>query len=325
MSHYRIKGSSPRVRGKPGDGPTTGPGAGLIPARAGKTGAATPCGTSGRAHPRACGENPVDDGPVGRLPGSSPRVRGKRRRGRHLVGPGRLIPARAGKTCHVVSPIACSWAHPRACGENGDGLADGGPDLGSSPRVRGKPPLSRTWTCLAGLIPACAGKTPGRPCTTSAPPAHPRACGENRRVGAQLGRVRGSSPRVRGKLQPRLHRRVPAGLIPARAGKTQTATLIPVHTAAHPRACGENARFDLNTAPGSGSSPRVRGKHSLDRRIRRSRGLIPARAGKTWWWCAARAPRGAHPRACGENPRQHCARAARRGSSPRVRGKPRSA
>ena len=181
MSHYRIKGSSPRVRGKPGDGPTTGPGAGLIPARAGKTGAATPCGTSGRAHPRACGENPVDDGPVGRLPGSSPRVRGKRRRGRHLVGPGRLIPARAGKTCHVVSPIACSWAHPRACGENGDGLADGGPDLGSSPRVRGKPPLSRTWTCLAGLIPACAGKTTGCTGGRARARAHPRVCGETSR------------------------------------------------------------------------------------------------------------------------------------------------
>ena len=70
-----------------------------------------------------------------------------------------------------------------------------------------------------------------------------------------------------------------------------------------------------------GSSPRVRGKHSLDRRIRRSRGLIPARAGKTVGGSRIGAHRQAHPRVCGEN--WDCVRpiARPKGSSPRVRGK----
>ena len=51
--------------------------------------------------------------------------------------------------------------------------------MGSSPRVRGK-----LWavTCLrlvAGLIPACAGKTKDRLKNGSNHSAHPRVCGEN--------------------------------------------------------------------------------------------------------------------------------------------------
>ena len=75
-------------------------------------------------------------------------------------------------------------------------------NLGSSPRVRGKPRLSQGDIATARLIPARAGKTAVLRACTRALGAHPRACGENRvRIeGGDAGG--GSSPRVRGKLYP---------------------------------------------------------------------------------------------------------------------------
>ena len=50
--------------------------------------------------------------------------------------------------------------------------------------------------------------------------AHPRACGENERIGRNDYRLAGSSPRVRGKLRAAQVGVRMSRLIPARAGKT---------------------------------------------------------------------------------------------------------
>ena len=70
-----------------------------------------------------------------------------------------------------------------------------------------------------------------------------------------------------------------------------------------------------------GSSPRVRGKLSVPALARSARGLIPARAGKTWPVTVPAFGAQAHPRACGENAKTSVPQAAQQGSSPRVRGK----
>ena len=92
------KGSSPRMRGKPSGSCQAYPGPGLIPAHAGKTQAlGLPC-PGCRAHPRACGENPISAWRSQPSDGSSPRMRGKQnfiRRASTEIG---LIPAHAGKT-----------------------------------------------------------------------------------------------------------------------------------------------------------------------------------------------------------------------------------
>ena len=135
-------------------------------------------------------------------------------------------------------------------------------------------------------------------------------------------RTMGSSPRVRGKRGGGAGEGTHDGLIPARAGKTVSASGKDVADAAHPRACGENWRGGRGVGVLLGSSPRVRGKlHPEPHRPRRGR-LIPARAGKTSPPPRPTWPPSAHPRACGEN-RLFPARAtAAAGSSPRVRGKP---
>ena len=192
---------------------------------------------------------------------------------------------------------------------------------GSSPRVRGKRRVGRGVRLATGLIPARAGKTVMASMTHAAPGAHPRACGENVQGRYSLRLQRGSSPRVRGKPVGDAGREVRERLIPARAGKTRSIIRGPEHRRAHPRACGENHEKKIPDALAEGSSPRVRGKHSLDRRIRCSRGLIPARAGKTPPPGVPASPRAAHPRACGENELCMWRRDRLIGSSPRVRGK----
>ena len=93
-----VRGSSPRVRGKRSPPRPGWRDSGLIPACAGKTRSAHSIFASRRAHPRVCGENPVDTFSGSPSTGSSPRVRGKRaRRPGSLAGRG-LIPACAGKT-----------------------------------------------------------------------------------------------------------------------------------------------------------------------------------------------------------------------------------
>ena len=274
-------GSSPRVRGKPLPGSRLCGRAGLIPARAGKTGPRAPAAHGSRAHPRACGENSPWSRRRPSPRGSSPRVRGKPGGPGDGAGHLGLIPARAGKTSLPEPEFMPLVAHPRACGENHNRPGTGADAWGSSPRVRGKRDGRADDGDLPRLIPARAGKT-----WTSAPPrrrspAHPRACGENgvRRV---LHRdPPGSSPRVRGK-RPVAHReRGGQRLIPARAGKTARASGPPPRPPAHPRACGENPVLSGTMPVNAGSSPRVRGKLFGAGDLAGYERLIPARAGKT--------------------------------------------
>ena len=96
--NFSRAGSSPRGRGKRGNGGDHEEDRRLIPARAGKTSRRSAGYSARRAHPRAGGENlrgfrdPCEGG------GSSPRGRGKRKVAADIEAIDRLIPARAGKT-----------------------------------------------------------------------------------------------------------------------------------------------------------------------------------------------------------------------------------
>ena len=300
--HIRAQpGSSPRVRGKLDERREGTPLRGLIPARAGKTRPARGSGASRWAHPRACGENPAAPLSLGTAPGSSPRVRGKRRHRRRDEGRPGLIPARAGKTIRLDPPGLDKGAHPRACGENLVTIHKGVLADGSSPRVRGKPDLAHGGLVHDRLIPARAGKTSSTTPIRSCSWAHPRACGENLVCGHGASAPRGSSPRVRGKLGGPVGFGDGGGLIPARAGKTRGGIRCRWSGWAHPRACGENALRRTGATAQDGSSPRVRGKPGDGPAAGARPGLIPARAGKTAHPRQSDSTQQAHPRACGEN------------------------
>ena len=193
---------------------------GLIPACAGKTICRRRRRSNGPAHPRVCGENGRCHAGLPVPNGSSPRVRGKHANKTSQKSRTGLIPACAGKTMVRARSSGLARAHPRVCGENPLTGLTRPRAAGSSPRVRGKR-LSGKWAALvAGLIPACAGKTIfGSPLGKKAG-AHPRVCGENRRITRWSTFATGSSPRVRGKPALVDYVQDARGLIPACAGKT---------------------------------------------------------------------------------------------------------
>ena len=174
------QGSSPRVRGKRRTVRPRRRLTRLIPARAGKTVPREGAAQGDGAHPRACGENRAETDACSSQPGSSPRVRGKLHPRAGHARRGGLIPARAGKTSSRQAPIRSA--------------------KGSSPRVRGKPRVRPRRQRPEGLIPARAGKTTPGGALSTPHGAHPRACGENGRPARCRCSARGSSPRVRGKL-----------------------------------------------------------------------------------------------------------------------------
>ena len=113
------------------------------------------------AHPRVCGADRQPRTGIPQQCGSSPRVRGRRRR--------RTLPR------------CSSRAHPRVCGA----------DLATE----GDPVYAER------LIPACAGQTAVGVPGTGRCRAHPRVCGADLEGAEREASVPGSSPRVRGRPQ----------------------------------------------------------------------------------------------------------------------------
>ena len=132
-----------------------------------------------------------------------------------------------------------------------------------------------------GIIPARAGFTVRRPEHNSGEWDHPRACGVYFFGAGAVAGTEGSSPRVRGLrwCHPGLCQGM--RIIPARAGFTPDANGPGKRLPDHPRACGVYVPVTITHLWPAGSSPRVRGLHSVMPSITPSWGIIPARAGFT--------------------------------------------
>ena len=172
------RGSPPRMRGK---GSGTLPHydhQGITPACAGKSLKLSSRTTGRRDHPRVCGEKRVQLGHVLAALGSPPRVRGKAVHHKHRHSPGRITPARAGKSSRTPPALRGGKDHPRVCGEKR--LVQWGRTtiLGSPPHVRGKVHSQDCVLLRQGITPAYAGKSvhPSQPFIARWD--HPRVCGE---------------------------------------------------------------------------------------------------------------------------------------------------
>ena len=110
------------------------------------------------------------------------------------------------------------------------------------------------------------------------------------------------------------------GIIPARAGFTVAVT--PPHGPCgdHPRSRGVYSDSPRTPATLSGSSPLARGLLRLSGDDAGDVGIIPARAGFTFWPCASTCPAADHPRSRGVYPSSTASGASRTGSSPLARG-----
>ena len=249
-------------------------------------------------------------------------MRGKLSADAEVEAGARITPAHAGKTPRSQLFLVGLPDHPRACGENRRRNPSFLPHRGSPPRMRGKLFSTLRLTCFPRITPAHAGKTGSGLSGRCGSADHPRACGENGAAREEHQDLRGSPPRMRGKLLCSCLRLSAVRITPAHAGKTRKARQACHDYLDHPRACGENgARFLLARVPG-GSPPRMRGKRRSSSPAAMQTRITPAHAGKTYKRKQFYSSTTDHPRACGENSSSSCSSISHCGSPPRMRGKP---
>ena len=276
-----VEGSSPLARGLRGWMVGLTAQRGIIPARAGFTGASARIMTVDSDHPRSRGVYPPSGRRLASSQGSSPLARGLRltRAGVHPL-PG-IIPARAGFT------VDCGWRsgplgdHPRSRGVYTKAISQQLKEAGSSPLARGLPAnkISNLPSCR--IIPARAGFTPRNCEPAPATADHPRSRG----VYASRSRTArlhgGSSPLARGLRKTVTRDTVTSRIIPARAGFTRTRRSARSSATDHPRSRGVYLLVASEASMACGSSPLARGLHRPGGRPARVAGIIPARAGFT--------------------------------------------
>ena len=257
--------------------------------------------------------------------GSSPRVRGEAHPSSRPRGPGRIIPAGAGR--RTTSPLSPRPPpdHPRGCGEKFVMLSRSGRVAGSSPRVRGEVNSSPNGSRRAGIIPAGAGRRWAVGGHEGHAEDHPRRCGEKRAASRAARSAGGSSPRVRGEAGRLIYPLAARWIIPAGAGRRLVSRCPRPRGRDHPRGCGEKHRRLGGHGHHPGSSPRVRGEEAVFPAEVEAVGIIPAGAGRRLPPHLRQRCERDHPRGCGEKVSPGAGMGGARGSSPRVRGEEKAA
>ena len=255
----RRPGSSPLARGLPSAFPRLRVYLGIIPARAGFTGASwaynvdregsSPLarGLRGddqkmtceiRIIPARAGFTAVIAGVCAIAGGSSPLARGLLRAGPGGMSSVRIIPARAGFTGRTTPGVTRTMDHPRSRGVYARNRPTSPPSPGSSPLARGLREHRPDQVWRRRIIPARAGFTPRGPPLVRDAPDHPRSRGVYSPGWETYCRPIGSSPLARG-LRHALHSlRIIGGIIPARAGFTIGKCGAPMRVRDHPRSRG---------------------------------------------------------------------------------------
>ena len=131
--------------------------------------------------------------------------------------------------------------HPRACGEKDKAKEMGATTKGSPPHVRGKAHVIADRVDVAGITPACAGKSHWESLRRSPPEDHPRVCGEKDKSRVKVIPSQGSPPRVRGKENHAGLWAKSNWITPACAGKSFGCCCSYSVRRDHPRVCGEKA------------------------------------------------------------------------------------
>ena len=316
------RGSSPRVRGTLGENVRRYWSEDIIPACAGDASSRPAMNRRVSDHPRVCGGRVPENTRSSPRGGSSPRVRGTQRGASRRPANRRIIPACAGDAAGRITIEAEITDHPRVCGGRVSKPSRRRAISPSSPRVRGTRRRPGGLLLQERIIPACAGDAPFRSSARPGRPDHPRVCGGRFFMSRIASATSGSSPRVRGTLVGRNQRRAAARIIPACAGDAYPARDPAEKPPDHPRVCGGRSAATSETAPITGSSPRVRGTRLPSLAAALCGRIIPACAGDALSAPTVTMLMADHPRVCGGRQVAFGHGDGKRGSSPRVRGTP---
>ena len=319
-----VWGSSPLARGLQHRRPRRRRDRGIIPARAGFTRPMTGVPTSGPDHPRSRGVYRDVAVRSALISGSSPLARGLLHDKGWGPVAGRIIPARAGFTAWFQAYVQPTMDHPRSRGVYPAASAGVVQDWGSSPLARGLLEPARRRHSRRGIIPARAGFTPPRPTLPQRLPDHPRSRGVYRSTRLRTAAGLGSSPLARGLRRLLRPPRMRSRIIPARAGFTAPPTSRCGSSRDHPRSRGVYGGTIPAGEAGCGSSPLARGLRPEARLGPPALGIIPARAGFTFFTSQTEPSQKDHPRSRGVYSRMVQQTVEDLGSSPLARGLRRS-
>ena len=173
--------------------------------------------------------------------GSPPRMRGRPSIDRRRRVPARLTPANAGTTGDRRGGVGARWAHPRECGDDVEIANTLQNQIGSPPRMRGRPTTAPYGEGIPRLTPANAGTTLCDVAAMFCCSAHPRECGDDFFECCLDAGHCGSPPRMRGRRPGAVGAHRAPGLTPANAGTTHSRNSSLAELKAHPRECGDDA------------------------------------------------------------------------------------
>ena len=210
-----------------------------------------------------------------------------------------IIPARAGFTKWSYCRVFARKDHPRSRGVYAKDVGVHRERDGSSPLARGLRADLAAVAYVLRIIPARAGFTGIRQGVHEEKPDHPRSRGVYTPSHSASHHAPGSSPLARGLRGPSRHPSRHGGIIPARAGFTHSAGLIPSVKEDHPRSRGVYATSTVRLSPDRGSSPLARGLHQSATTCTAAWRIIPARAGFTDTAKTLSGLSGDHPRSRG--------------------------
>ena len=226
LSSTFSSGSSLRVQGGPPATPSPRSSVRFIPARAGRTWGTKVSRSKLPVHPCACRADMTGSTRGVPSAGSSLRVQG----GQATTGQRgccwRFIPARAGRTLRARQAVTPVMVHPCACRADESGERKLDVIEGSSLRVQGGPQCSNLAGEVVRFIPARAGRTVRQDASTTINKVHPCACRADLLRRVSRTDLRGSSLRVQGGPAAGGLLVMPQGFIPARAGRTPTASVV---------------------------------------------------------------------------------------------------
>ena len=253
----------------------------IIPARAGSTYLPEEVTKFLEDHPRSRGVY-VPAGGGDEVPGgSSPLARGLLNDLSILVAQERIIPARAGSTATTTTHSWRRSDHPRSRGVYRAVCRVSVSGGGSSPLARGLLFCGLQPADGEGIIPARAGSTSRRCCSTDCAWDHPRSRGVYGMSSLFRDAKRGSSPLARGLLSGLICIIIRKGIIPARAGSTSSPPGKAPILRDHPRSRGVYIDKRAGSEDKNGSSPLARGLPIYLNSDHFNIGIIPARAGST--------------------------------------------
>ena len=149
--------------------------------------------------------------------------------------------------------------HPRVCGEQPSNSSSMSSTRGSPPRVRGTVLEPRLRARKIRITPACAGNSFYCVSPHIHIGDHPRVCGEQVHRSASVTGFPGSPPRVRGTASSVSETASSGRITPACAGNSRRIPAPAMQTWDHPRVCGEQLLYTLQSRRPTGSPPRVRG------------------------------------------------------------------